>query len=354
MTTLERPETAQLAVRRIGVALCTYNGAAYLQAQLGSILEQTRQVDEIVVGDDGSSDTTLSILEQFSALAAAKGIQLEIVQNARNLGYVLNFSETLRRCTADLIFLCDQDDVWHRDRVQVLVQHFDADPGLLMLHGDARLVDKAGQPLGATLLDVLGVHPAELDLEREGRVLDAILVRNFITGATCVLRRALLSAGLPVPRHWSHDEWFAIVASLQHGLDVHRCASIDYRQHGGNQIGASRRSLLSQLRGLVLFDAEARKRTAERLAALISLLEGARVPIAPKGLQGNVALVWRMTWSRLALYRQAEVNLGWISRDLPRLVARVLNACLAGAGWRGALAACQGAWAGLRGRRLPD
>ncbi len=354
MTDAGLPPAVRTPGARSGVALCTYNGAEYLQAQLDSILAQTVQVDEIVVGDDGSSDATLSILERFRVDAASRGIRVEIIRNERNLGYVQNFSETLLRCTADILFLSDQDDVWHPDRVQVLVERFDAEPGLLMLHGDARLVDKTGQPLGSTLLEVLGVHPAELSLERSGRLLEAVLVRNFVTGATCALRRCLLQSGLPVPRYWSHDEWLAVVASLALGLNVHRPATIDYRQHGGNQIGASRRSLLSQVRGLVLFDPEARRRTAERLASAVALLDAQHKAIAPAPLGGLAALTWRLAWSRMALYRRADVKVTWIVGDAPRLLARLANACLAGGGWRGAMAACQGAWAGLRGRRLPD
>ncbi len=354
MTATGLPATGRTSAERIGVALCTYNGAEYLQAQLDSILAQTMPVDEIVVGDDGSSDTTLSILERFRIDAASRGIRVEIIENVRNLGYVQNFSETLLRCTADILFLSDQDDVWHADRVQVLVERFDAEPGLLMLHGDARLVDRTGQPLGSTLLEVLGVHPAELSLERSGRLLDAVLVRNFVTGATCALRRGLLQSGLPVPRYWSHDEWLAVVASLARGLDVHRPATIDYRQHGGNQIGAARRSLLSQLRGLVLFDPEARSRTAERLASAVAVLDAQHEAVAPAPFHGLSALTWRMAWSRLALYRRADVKTRWIVGDAPRLVGRLANACLAGAGWRGAAAACRGAWAGLRGTGLPD
>ncbi|WP_313460421.1 glycosyltransferase family 2 protein [Stenotrophomonas sp.] len=342
------------AAPRVGVALCTYNGAPYLPAQLDSILAQSMPVDEIVVGDDGSSDTTLAVLEAYQARAAARGIRMEVVQHVRNLGYVLNFSDALQRSRADIVFLCDQDDVWHTDRVRTFVARFNDDPSLLLLHGDARLVDGTGQPLGATLLDTLRVHPAELALERSGQALDAILLRNFVTGATCALRRTLLPASLPVPPRWSHDEWLAVVASLQGGLDVVRECTVDYRQHGGNQIGASRRSFLQRLRALDLLDAQARSRTAERLHGLRTLLETRQVNLAPAQWHGLEGIAWRMAWSRLRLYRREGVGGAWIAHDAPRLLARILNACLAGAGWRGAAAACRGAWAGLRGQGLPD
>ena len=190
---------------RIGVALCTYNGARYLQAQLDSILDQDLPVNEVMIGDDGSSDQTLQLLQAFVPRAQALGIRVEIVQHARNLGYVRNFADALMRCQADILFLCDQDDVWHPGRVRRYVQRFQADPALLLLHSDAWLVDAQGAPLGQRLLDVLVVHPAEVELERSGLAIDAILLRNFITGATCALRRGLLAGSLPVPPGWSHD-----------------------------------------------------------------------------------------------------------------------------------------------------
>lgn len=337
---------------RFGVALCTYNGAHYLEAQLDSLLAQTVAVDEVVVGDDGSSDASLAILDAFAVRASARGIRVEVVQHTRNLGYVANFSDALQRCRAEIVFLCDQDDVWNVDRVAAFADRFNADPALLLLHSDARLVDRAGEPLGATLLEVLRVHPAEIALERSGMALDAILLRNFITGATCALRRSLLAEALPVPPRWSHDEWLAVIASLNDGLDMLPRSTIDYRQHGGNQIGAARRSFLQRLRAVDLLDAQARRCTAERMHGLQVLLRQREVVFAPADLQGLAAVAWRMTWSRLRMYRRADVEWGWIAHDAPRLVARTANACLAGGGWRGVVAACRGAWAGWRGQGL--
>ncbi len=141
---------------RIGVALCTYNGARYLQAQLDSILDQDLPVNEVMIGDDGSSDQTLQLLQAFVPRAQALGIRVEIVQHARNLGYVRNFADALMRCQADILFLCDQDDVWHPGRVRRYVERFHADQGLLLLHSDAWLVDAQGAPLGQRLLGGTG------------------------------------------------------------------------------------------------------------------------------------------------------------------------------------------------------
>ncbi|KAG1269830.1 hypothetical protein G6F66_013954 [Rhizopus arrhizus] len=124
--------------------------------------------------------------------------------------------------------------------------------------------------------------------------------------------------------------------------------TIDYRQHGNNQIGASRRGFLQRLRHLELFDGKARQRTAGRLLALDALLVQRGVRVAPERFQGLSALAWRMAWSRLQLYRRAGVPARWLAHDAPRLFARLANVCLAGAGWRGVRAALVGAAAGWR------
>ena len=92
----------------VSVALCTYNGERFLQEQLDSIAMQTWTPDEVVVGDDGSSDSTLEILERWKQSVP---FSVRIERNERNLGFAKNFESTLSRCTGDVVFLCDQDDV---------------------------------------------------------------------------------------------------------------------------------------------------------------------------------------------------------------------------------------------------
>ena len=98
------------------VAICTYNGAKYLTEQLESILAQETPVDEIIICDDGSTDGTPLLLkeyhDQFPKL-------FRLFFNAENLGYVRNFEQALSLCTKDIIFLCDQDDVWFSDKIEL-------------------------------------------------------------------------------------------------------------------------------------------------------------------------------------------------------------------------------------------
>lgn len=235
---------------RISVALCTYQGAAYLQQQLDSLLAQERRPDEVVVGDDGSSDATFELLASFAEHARSEGIRVDLVRNPVNLGYAANFDATLRRANGDVVFLSDQDDVWRPDKIARMAAEFERRPMLGLLHTDAWLVDAEGRDLGCGLFEALEMTRAEIDAEHAGRAFDVLLRRNTVTGATMAIRRDALDGALPIPLGWVHDEWLALRCSLSWQVDCLEWASIDYRQHGGNQIGMRRRTLREKLAGI--------------------------------------------------------------------------------------------------------
>jgi len=236
----------------LSVVLCTYDGAAYLQEQLESLLCQTRKPDEIVIGDDCSHDDTWSMLQAFRARAASMGIRVELTRHERNVGYVRNFSETLRRASGDLLFLCDQDDIWYCDKMALIAERFEKEPGLLLVCSDARLVGADGSPLPHSLFDALELKAGERLALREGRAFDTLLRRSVVTGATAAFRKHLLDFALPVGRGWIHDEWLAVVAAAVGRVGVIEDALIDYRQHGRNQIGMRKRTVRDKLRDIVV------------------------------------------------------------------------------------------------------
>lgn len=101
----------------ISIAMATYNGAKYLRAQLDSLYSQTKVPDEIVVCDDCSSDDTIKILEEFH-----KNKGLKYLINDTNLGVNKNFEKAIRACSSDYIAICDQDDVWFPQKIEILLK----------------------------------------------------------------------------------------------------------------------------------------------------------------------------------------------------------------------------------------
>lgn len=225
----------------VSVALCTHNGARFIEPQLQSILEQTVLPRQIVISDDASTDDTVSvataILDRHTAVNGRTPIRTIILQNEIALGVARNFEHAILATTGDIVVLSDQDDVWHTDRLARALDKFDTRADLDLLFSNARLVDRAGASLDKSLFDVLEIGHSDLRNVRDGNALLSFIQRNLATGATMAFRRRLLDVTLPFPDAWIHDEWLAIMAAATGRLDVIDDALIDYRQHGSNVIG---------------------------------------------------------------------------------------------------------------------
>lgn len=232
------------------VVLCTYNGERFLDAQLDSLLAQTRLPDQIVVGDDASSDATWDIVGRFAALAREKGVEIVLSRQARNVGFVRNFSDSLTAASGDVVFFCDQDDVWFVDKVAFAMARFESEQALLFMCSDARLIDARGEDMGIGLFEALQLTAGERGALRGGNAFDVLLRRSMATGATVAFRHGLIERALPVGKGWIHDEWFAMVAAAIGLLEVIERPLIGYRQHGGNQIGVRRRTVIDKWREL--------------------------------------------------------------------------------------------------------
>ena len=100
--------------RRFSIAMATFNGELYIREQLNSLAEQILSPYELVVCDDGSSDNTLSILEEFQKEAP---FPVTIYRNRRRLGFADNFLDAASKCTGDWIAFSDQDDIWFPDKL---------------------------------------------------------------------------------------------------------------------------------------------------------------------------------------------------------------------------------------------
>ena len=246
------PQRATMTPIQISIVVCTFNGVPYLQSQLDSLLAQTRLPDEIIVSDDGSTDSTMVVLETFASVAGKRGVQVRLFRNPINLGFVENFSSALQHANGDVLFLCDQDDVWRPDKLALVEKRFVDDPELLLLHSDARLVDAHGAPLGNSVFDALQMTAAEKVAIHRGNAFDIVMRRSFVTGATAAFRRELIDVVLPIAPDWIHDEWLAATVAALGKMDFIDQPLIDYRQHGGNQIGARKRTLLMKWRDVML------------------------------------------------------------------------------------------------------
>jgi glycosyltransferase involved in cell wall biosynthesis len=257
---------------KVSVALATYDGARYLRAQLESIAAQTRVPDELVVGDDGSTDATADIVAEFARTGAT---EVRFTRNATRLGSTGNFVACLERCRGDVVLLCDQDDVWLPRRVERTLEALEARPEAAYAFSDGALMDGGGAPLPGRLWERAFFDRRGQELFHARRGVEVLLRTNVVTGATMGIRRDRLGSALPIPPGWVHDAWLAFVLELQHGGVPIPEPLIRYRVHSAQQIGVLRPTpravlALASRHDAAFYRSQARnyRALAERVAAL--------------------------------------------------------------------------------------
>jgi glycosyltransferase involved in cell wall biosynthesis len=305
---------------RVSVVVCTYNGEKYLRDQLQSILNQTQPPDEVVISDDGSTDSTLGIVGEFTSSSSGPQRPGWRVETRRTpLGVSGNFASALTKARGEFIALADQDDVWEPERIEKGLAHFDA--GVLLVHSDATLIDASGRPTG-TLMSALRLTSGERRNLLRGRALDALLRRNVVTGATTMIRSSLLEQALPIPEGWVHDEWLALVAAAQRGVVYHQGPLIRYRQHGNNEIGASKADYDEATRRLREKRSEFFARKLRRNDGIAAILEKKPTwldSVAHSSLAAKVEFdQWRSTVLSSRVRRLVPVLRRWFAGDYGR------------------------------------
>ena len=211
--------------------MCTYNGAEFLPAQLQSIITQSRPPDEIIVCDDGSTDDTQKLLEKFP---------VSLYINDHNLGSVKNFERAISLCTGDVIALSDQDDVWRKDKLQLIEDAFNQSPSAGLVFSDAAIVDEDLNPLNRRMWDEVGFDEHKRKLVRGGRALEVLITGWTVTGATMAFRAPFMKLSLPIPDDIAmiHDGWIALTIAAVADVVALDEPLIQYRQHARQQIGA--------------------------------------------------------------------------------------------------------------------
>lgn len=255
------------------VVLCTCDGAAYVDQQLESLCAQTRAPVRVLVFDDVSRDDSVARVEAFASRLA-----LQVRPNTGRLGPVRNYEQGLKTSAGDPVLLCDQDDVWHPNKVERLVQALVASPDSLLAFSDARLIDRRGAAIGRRLSDALGGRV--FADTRSTAFLNELLKRNLVTGATVAVRRELINLALPIPQGWWHDEWLAIIAAALGPIAWVAEPLVDYRIHDNNTLGLRRVGARAMLVGAVQGGRDHHAWKAHRLEQLLQRLRllGGRVP----------------------------------------------------------------------------
>lgn len=125
------------------IAIALYNGERFLKEQLDSLRTQTRLADRVVLCDDCSKDNTFAMVEEYIRTYSLED-SWKLYKNDPNLGYVKNFYRAVSLCDTDLVFLCDQDDIWAEDKLEKMTAVMETRPEICLLACQYGIIDAEG------------------------------------------------------------------------------------------------------------------------------------------------------------------------------------------------------------------
>ena len=229
---------AEMQNERIEILMAAYNGAPYIREQVDSILCQTDTNWHLTVSDDGSTDGTDAILDEYARRYPDK--VRRVVSGRRFGGAREHFFWLTAQCDSAYLAFSDQDDVWYGDKLKALrraVQDAESRLGRdtpILVFSDQTVTDEKLNTLSPSLMRYQKQYFERFDYR-------SILMQNVVTGGAMMANRALAQLALQcadTSQVIMHDWWMAAVAA-RFGEIVYIDEPLGaYRQHGHNSVGA--------------------------------------------------------------------------------------------------------------------
>jgi glycosyltransferase involved in cell wall biosynthesis len=225
----------------VSIALCTYNGVKFLIQQLDTLVDQTYENIEIIAVDDCSTDGTFELLQGY----AERYANFFVYRNETNIGFLKNFEGALGRCHGEFIALCDQDDIWHPQKIELQMA---AIGNNMVIYHDSEFIDGEGELMNKKMSDFHNFYRGD-----EPKV---FLFWNCVSGHSMLFRKELLQYAFPFKNNFYHDWWLTYVAVNVGSIDFIPQCLVQYRRHGGssteNDILSKPQRLLQDMRWLEL------------------------------------------------------------------------------------------------------
>lgn len=188
----------------VSVVICTYNGEQFIKEQLETVCLQSYSNLEIIIVDDHSTDNTLTILKK----AAEKDSRIKLFVNEKNIGYNYNFNKAVGLSSGEIIAFCDQDDIWETQKIEVLLNAWPEEAGLIYSNS-IRFQGK---------LDKSQCKKNKIYRRFEGKDPRKIALFNTINGHAMLVKRALVNLSMPFPENVFYDWRMAVIAAANGGV----------------------------------------------------------------------------------------------------------------------------------------
>lgn len=217
--------------------MATYNGEKYIAQQIESILQQTHQDYILYISDDASTDNTFAIVEQFACQFPEK---IKCARKTVNSGGAKhNFFNMMIEHKDDYIMLCDQDDIWLPNKIEVTLYEMlrmESQYGVetpILVHTDLEVVDE-------DILHVISPSLKEtMRLDFSCTQFEKLISKNTLTGCTAMYNRSLANMIAELPVFMIvHDWWLMLIASAFGKIGALDTKTVLYRQHSNNEVGA--------------------------------------------------------------------------------------------------------------------
>lgn len=210
----------------ISVCIATYNGEKYIKEQIDSIINQLDKNDEIIISDDGSTDNTLKIINQYL------DNRIKIYKNDRsNKGVIGNFENAIKFSNGEYIFLADQDDIWLPNKVNTYMKYFKL--GYNIIVSDAKVIDQERNVINESFFKIMN----------SGKGFVKNFIRNTYLGCCIGIKRELMDYALPFPKNIAmHDIWLGFIGETFGEPKFIEEKLLLYRRHGSNASPASESS----------------------------------------------------------------------------------------------------------------
>ena len=252
---------------KVSIAMTTYNGEKYLYEQLVSLLQQTRKADEVVICDDRSNDSTVIILKKFIEENKLQE-KWKVFVNDVNKGHNINFLDCANMTTGDLIFFCDQDDIWYPEKIEKMATEFEKNKNIKAMSCRMSTIDSKGNSNNSFLIKIRMGNGKLERIKFNKQVRD-----NISGGLNLAIKRDLFDYAKPIilEKRLSYDLPMGLLSSATGNYYILWEPLVHYRIHSQN-ISAPKFELKSRIKN-VDHQIAGRKQRIKLIKSCASILE---------------------------------------------------------------------------------
>lgn len=221
------------------VVLTTYNGMKYIEPLVDSLRLQTRRIDEVLICDDGSKDETVSFLQDYIDKHCLSG--WKIVVNKKNKGWKKNFRDGILAAQSDLVFPCDQDDIWEIEKIEKMTAVFESNDKVILLASDyTPIYERGGKKVDSF---------EKSTVERLIHIKDDEQFSTHLRpGCVMAVRRSFIVSAADIWEDtYAHDAFMWTVSSIEGGTYMLNVPLVKFRRHNNNTSTGIHRTIKNQI-----------------------------------------------------------------------------------------------------------